>query len=74
MLRRHFPAVRSNPQRLLLWVLVFCLLLQASIPMGYMPGSLATLEGPLVFCGVSLDDALQWPDDPAAEHQAIPGL
>lgn len=70
MLRLRFPTAYSLRQRLPLWVLVYCLLLQASIPVGYMPGSLATLEGPLVFCGVSVGDALQWIDDPAAEHQA----
>ncbi|OZG72441.1 hypothetical protein BTA51_15045 [Hahella sp. CCB-MM4] len=54
---------RKPGHQLLLTLLLSCLMLQALIPHGYMPGNLAAGDGALVFCGLDLSQNADNPDD-----------
>ncbi|WP_020408296.1 hypothetical protein [Hahella ganghwensis] len=66
------PQPRHLCHQLLLTLLLSCLMLQALIPHGYMPGDLAAGEGALVFCGLELNDDPDQvsPQDQDSHYQA----
>ncbi len=63
---------RKPGHQLLLTLLLSCLMLQALIPHGYMPGNLAEGDGALIFCGLDLSQNADNQDDnnPDSHYQA----